>query len=608
MSIRLTRSNTGVGGDTRRRMRGRHRVSYVVLAPRWGQYCSRRIKDGLKECLNKRDRVDGRRCAQTGDSSPCERDDTGVSASGERLVHQDEDGEDGSVLSFALVRGVDETSRKDQVVVEEERTSNDDGENMNTCGTTVDRIVSTIGQQQQYKVVLATACAFVIGNMDKINISLAIVPMAREFGWSQTVIGLVQSGFFYGYLLAQLPGGYAASRLGGAAVLPAGVGLWSLSTACIPFVGSTVPGLFVARALVGLGEGLAPSAATDVIAKTMKPSERSSATSFVFGGLHVGSLVGLVTAPALINTWGWESVFYIFGIGGLAWNVWWSSMMAEIKEKDAALFEALSRQIEEQHSSDDDTMMPSDGSTLHNDSNVPWRAFLRSKPVLALAFVHFCNNWFHYVMLAWLPTYFIDTMDVSLSTAAKISLLPPVAALLVSGIAGPSADALIGRGVATGLVRKGAQSAAFLGPAACLILASMLEGNQMASMTLITISLGLASFSLAGLYCNHADLSPRYAPVLIGATNTAGAIPGIVGVLVTGVIYDHTDSWTLALFVPTIALFISGTIVFIMYGTAKPQNFDKKALNKKFEWERVVESKEFMFESLFGNNGKYKDD
>ncbi len=50
----------------------------------------------------------------------------------------------------------------------------------------------------------------------------------------------------------------------------------------------------------------------------------------------------------------------------------------------------------------------------------------------------------------------------------------------------------------------------------------------------MSLSLGLASFSLAGLYCNHADLSPRYASVLLGLTNTSGALPGIVGVAFTG--------------------------------------------------------------------------
>ena len=48
---------------------------------------------------------------------------------------------------------------------------------------------------------------------------------------------------------------------------------------------------------------------------------------------------------------------------------------------------------------------------------------------------------------------------------------------------------------------------------------------------LVTAALGMASFSMCGLYCNHADLSPRYAPFLLGMTNTVGALPGIVGEL-----------------------------------------------------------------------------
>lgn len=439
----------------------------------------------------------------------------------------------------------------------------------------VEELSRTITLSPEHRVVLATACAFVIGNMDKINISVAIIPMAKDFEWSPTIIGLVQSSFFYGYLLSQLPGGYASSRFGGKNVLSAGVGLWSLSTACIPFAANTIPGLFLSRAAVGLGEGLAPAAATDLIAKVIPSNQRSGATSFVFGGLHVGSLLGLTLAPLFIDTWGWPSVFYIFGIGGLAWNAWWIELMKDIENNHPEIYQNLT-------SRDDG----GDSEENVKKDELPWRAFVRATPVRALCLVHFVHNWFHYTMLAWLPTYFTDSMSLPLSSAAKISLLPPIAALIVSGIAGPSADTLIARGVPTDIVRKGAQTAAFLGPAACLTGASMIHDDPIASMALVTLSLGLSSFSLAGLYCNHADLSPKYAPFLIGATNTAGAIPGIVGVVFVGFIYDKTDSWALSLFAPSIVLFVIGTIVFIRYGTATPQNFERKSRNSKFSWEK----------------------
>lgn len=34
--------------------------------------------------------------------------------------------------------------------------------------------------------------------------SIAILPMASEFHWSPTTVGLIQSSFFWGYLLTQV--------------------------------------------------------------------------------------------------------------------------------------------------------------------------------------------------------------------------------------------------------------------------------------------------------------------------------------------------------------------------------------------------------------------
>jgi hypothetical protein len=34
--------------------------------------------------------------------------------------------------------------------------------------------------------------------------SIAILPMSSEFGWSPATVGLIQSSFFWGYLLTQV--------------------------------------------------------------------------------------------------------------------------------------------------------------------------------------------------------------------------------------------------------------------------------------------------------------------------------------------------------------------------------------------------------------------
>lgn len=46
--------------------------------------------------------------------------------------------------------------------------------------------------------------------------------------------------------------------------------------------------------------------------------------SFIFGGLHVGSLLGLFVAPPLIERFGWPTVFYAFGLLGQSLHGWTS--------------------------------------------------------------------------------------------------------------------------------------------------------------------------------------------------------------------------------------------------------------------------------------------
>jgi MFS family permease len=51
--------------------------------------------------------------------------------------------------------------------------------------------------------------------------SVAVIPMAKELGWSATERGLVSSSFFWGYSLTQVPAGYISTKIGGAKARPA---------------------------------------------------------------------------------------------------------------------------------------------------------------------------------------------------------------------------------------------------------------------------------------------------------------------------------------------------------------------------------------------------
>ncbi|KAL7259698.1 hypothetical protein ACSBR1_005558 [Camellia fascicularis] len=419
----------------------------------------------------------------------------------------------------------------------------------------------------RYKIIGTTSLAFVICNMDKVNLSIAIIPMSHQFGWSSSVAGLVQSSFFWGYALSQLPGGWLAKTFGGRKVLEIGVLIWSLATALVPVLAGFMPGLVLSRILVGIGEGVSPSAATDLIARTIPLEERSRAVSFVFGGLSVGSVAGFLLAPPLIQNYSWESVFYLFGLLGIAWF----SGFQFLEEGKPSATMSWPQSVSGKKSWNN-SLQELGGSI----KDVPWKAFFRSEAVWAMIYVHFCGSWGHYTCLSWLPTYFSEELNLNLTEAAWVSVLPPLASIFVTSIAAQFADNLIVNGVETTTVRKICQTIAFLSPATCMILSSLNLGlPPWEVVAILTGGLALSSFALSGLYCTHQDISPEYASILLGITNTVGAVPGIVGVALTGYLLDSTHSWSVSLFAPSIFFYLTGTIVWLAFASSKPQSFSE---------------------------------
>jgi hypothetical protein len=57
---------------------------------------------------------------------------------------------------------------------------------------------------KRWQIVLLCFSAFLLCNMDRVNMSIAILPMSAEFSWSPATVGIIQSSFFWGYLLTQV--------------------------------------------------------------------------------------------------------------------------------------------------------------------------------------------------------------------------------------------------------------------------------------------------------------------------------------------------------------------------------------------------------------------
>eukprot|EP00798_Chlamydomonas_sp_ICE-L_P016886 gene16886-23161_t len=433
------------------------------------------------------------------------------------------------------------------------------------------------------RITLACAGSLALSNMDKVNLTLAILPMADEMGWNPTTTGLIQSSFFYGFLLMQVPGGAIASKLGGRRVLPVGVSVWSLATFLAPLLSTSFGPFCASRVLMGLGEAVAPSSIVDILGKSVPKEERASAVATAFGGLHIGSIIGLLACPPIIDAFGWQAVFYLFGGAGLLWYSMFEGLIASLEKEEPEAVAKLSAPIP--------TSSSTSTSAEAAATPIPYRAMLRSRPVQVLAATHFAHNWFHYTMLAWLPTYFVNALSVDLMHAAQTSLLPPIAGVIASAAAGTLADKLISEGMETAKVRKMAQCTAFLIPSTLLVATCntpCTPDDSFLSVAFITLALGMSSFSLAGFYCTHQDLSPKYASTLLGMTNVVASIPGIIGVALVGAVLETTHSWELSLFAPSAVFMTIGAGVFTAFGSHEQIDFDA-ADNSPFAFEAKFE-------------------
>ena len=382
--------------------------------------------------------------------------------------------------------------------------------------------------------------ATVLCYIDRVSISVAIIPLARERGFDAAAQGLVLSAFFWGYMWPQLAGGWIADRIGGRRVLAAGVAVWSFATLITPLASVHFAILLAARVILGLGEGVNFPAIHSLAATWTPPSEQSRAVALNFSGMHLGTVIAFLLGPPLMVAFGWQSLFYISGLAGAVWVVVWMMTVAERPELAPGI---SAEELAEIHAGRFE-MAPSDRKPLL----VPWSKIAGEKAVWAIILAHFCSNFGFNILLLWLPTYLSKTFSLSLIKVGTLSLVPWITTFAASNAGGWIADTMRRRGVPVGTIRRQMQAVAFTGGALPLFILPAAPSPVIAVM-LVTISAACSGTGLAAFGVNHLDISPRFAGVLMGLSNTIATIPGIVGVAAAGFIWRASGSFAAVFYV-----------------------------------------------------------
>ena len=399
----------------------------------------------------------------------------------------------------------------------------------------------------EHRTVLFLVCAAVfISYIDRTAISVGAIAMQAQFGWDEGDKGLVLAAFFAGYLLLQIPAGALSVRFGGRKVLGAGVLLWSLFTVLTPAAAIlSLPALLAARVGLGLGEASVFPSSINMIGRWVPASMRTRAVAMMVSTLLLATVFALLATGWLIHLYGWAMPFYAFGALGFIWAAVW---FARVREGYG--------------------IAPTAAATP-TPGEIPWGRLLRLPALWAIICAHFCNNWVLFLELAWLPSYFKSVHSVSLTNAGLLSAIPWFIGFM-SGIAvGHMADRLLSSGRRASAVRKSLQTVSLLGPAMAMLLLPSVD-TAGAALLLICFTTATMAFAGSGFASNCFDIAPRHASVIWGLSNTVAALPGVIGVYITGWLVQRTGHYA-APFYLTAAVTITGALVFIRFASGERQ-------------------------------------
>jgi len=152
----------------------------------------------------------------------------------------------------------------------------------------------------------------------------ALAPqLMREFNISASGYGDVIFAFSICYALAAPLAGLLIDRIGLKLGSMVAVGFWSIAGAATGWT-STLTGLTVCRAALGIGEAGGVPATGKASAVYLPPRERALGSAVFQVGLTIGAILAPILAEVMSRLYGWRAAFVVLGVAGLIWiPLWW---------------------------------------------------------------------------------------------------------------------------------------------------------------------------------------------------------------------------------------------------------------------------------------------
>lgn len=405
-------------------------------------------------------------------------------------------------------------------------------------------------RNQASRLVLFVICLmYLIFYVDRVNISTAAPIMQKDLGLTATQLGIAFSAFAYPYAFFQIAGGWLGDRLGPRTTLALCGILVGIATIWTGMVGG-LAALFMARLVLGIGEGPAFPTATRALSNWLRPDQRGFAQGITHAFARFGNAATPPLIAAIIVAFSWRDSFYFLGMLSLLW---------------AALWFFYFRNDPREHGS----MTPSEleglppATVAATRKSVPWGPLL--KRIMPVTLTDFCYGWILWLYLNWLPSFFLHEYNMNIKKSALFAAGVFFAGVVGDTVGGILSDRILKKTGDVGKARISVIVLGFLG-SFCFMLPIMFVHD----LTIVAICLSLAFFFaeliVAPIWAIPMDIAPEYSGSASGFMNFGFGMAGIISPVVFGFAIDLTGRWDVP-FIGSLAFLLLGAMLAL---TCKP--------------------------------------